>query len=288
MSPRPTVPTPSFGHPALTRPRGETAELLRERIRLGQELQARTIQTADDVGAYGADSTKWMEYNYELLKSMFKSDGIANEYMSYIPRFAILRDDRINLRNSRKKTQMQVTKLSSILERLELYPEPSSDSQRGEILAPVLVASKVFVVHGHDEGALQAVARFLERIDLQAIVLREQPDQGRAVIEKFEACAREVGFAVVLLTPDDVGGAVSVPEQSARARQNVIFALGYFAGALGRGRTCLLCKGDVEIPSDLFGVIYTDFDHPAEGWKIKLRRELRAAGLQFDADRVLA
>jgi predicted nucleotide-binding protein len=77
-------------------------------------------------------------------------------------------------------------------------------------------------------------------------------------------------------------------EQAARARQNVIFELGYFVGSLGSGRACLLRKGDVEIPSDLFGVIYTDFDHPAEGWKVKLARELKAAGFKFDADKVLA
>ena len=135
--------------------------------------------------------------------------------------------------------------------------------------------SKVFVVHGHDEGALQAMARFLEKIGLQTIVLREQPDQGLTTIEKFEASASEVGFAVVLLTPDDLGGAVAAPEQAARARQNVIFELGYFVGRLGRGRACFLRKGEVEIPSDLVGVIYTDMDHPAEGWKVKLARELK-------------
>jgi predicted nucleotide-binding protein len=148
--------------------------------------------------------------------------------------------------------------------------------------------SKVFVVHGHDEGALQAVARFLELIGLKAIVLREQPDQGRTIIEKFEACAREVGFAVILLTPDDLRGTAVATAQAARARQNVIFELGYFVGSLGRGRACLLRKGDVEIPSDLFGVIYSDFDHPGEGWKVKLARELKAAEFEFDSAKVLA
>lgn len=146
-------------------------------------------------------------------------------------------------------------------------------------------SSKVFVVHGHDEAALQTVARFLEQLELEAIVLREQPDQGRTIIEKFEACAREVGFAVVLLTPDDLGSVASAPDQTARARQNVIFELGYFAGKLGRGRACLLRKGNIEIPSDLYGVIYTEFDG-ADGWKINLVREMKAAGLAFDANRM--
>jgi predicted nucleotide-binding protein len=94
----------------------------------------------------------------------------------------------------------------------------------------------------------------------------------------------EVGFAVILLTPDDVGSSIKADTPSARARQNVIFELGYFTGKLGRGRVCLLRKGDVEIPSDLFGVIYTEMD-PTEGWKARLVREMKEAGLDFDASR---
>jgi predicted nucleotide-binding protein len=146
---------------------------------------------------------------------------------------------------------------------------------------------KVFVVHGHDTAALQGVARFLEQLGLEATILSEQPDAGRTIIEKFVDCADEVGFAVVLLTPDDLGGSAGALTQATRARQNVIFELGYFAGKLGRGRTCLLCKGSVEIPSDLYGVIYTELDS-AEGWKRKLARELQAAGFEFDPAQVLA
>lgn len=157
-----------------------------------------------------------------------------------------------------------------------------------EELSPVSTSfnrSKVFIVHGHDEAALQGLARFLEKLGLDAIVLREQANRGRSIIEKFEDHASEVGFAVILLTPDDLGSAVSAPEHNRRARQNVIFELGFFAGKLGRGRVCLLRKGEVEIPSDLYGVIYTDLD-PGEAWKLALVRELKAAKLDFDANKV--
>jgi predicted nucleotide-binding protein len=173
--------------------------------------------------------------------------------------------------------------VKSVTEEIE---EESHNSQT-DLDAPTNSSnmSKVFVVHGHDEGARLAVARFLEKIELEAIILQEQPDQGLTIIEKFEAHARQVGFAVVVLTPDDLGGLASAATQVSRARQNVIFELGYFAGKLGRGRACLLRKGDVEIPSDLYGVIYTDMD-AAEGWKIKLVKEIKAAGLSFDANKV--
>jgi predicted nucleotide-binding protein len=135
---------------------------------------------------------------------------------------------------------------------------PSVDNRvnEAEKVAAALPKSAVFLVHGHDEGVLQAVARFLEQLGLQAIVLREQPDSGRTIIEKFEHYADQVGFAVILLTPDDVAGKADAPGSALRARQNVIFELGFFAGKLGRGRACLLKKGDIEIPSDLYGVIY--------------------------------
>mgnify|MGYP003602234178 FL=1 len=148
----------------------------------------------------------------------------------------------------------------------------------------VVPSNRVFVVHGHDDAALQGLARFLEKLGLEAIILKEQPDQGRTIIEKFEDTSDDIGFAVVLLTPDDLGGSVKADTPNARARQNVIFELGYFAAKLGRGRVCLLRKGHVEIPSDLYGVIYTDMD-PADGWKAKLVGELKAAKLDFDANR---
>lgn len=157
------------------------------------------------------------------------------------------------------------------------------EDPRAVLLMPA--SNKVFIVHGHDEAALQGLARFLEKLSLEVIILREQPDQGQTIIEKFEQSASDVGFAVVLLTPDDVGSAVKGSAQDARARQNVIFELGYLRGKLGRGRICLLRKGDVEIPSDLSGVIYTDMD-AGQGWHNKLVRELRAAGLIFDASRL--
>jgi predicted nucleotide-binding protein len=147
------------------------------------------------------------------------------------------------------------------------------------------VRKKIFVVHGHDEAALQAVARFLERIELEPIVLKEQPDRGLTIIEKFVEYAGHAGFAVILLTPDDLGGAAASETQQERARQNVIFELGFFVGQLGRGHVCLMRKGKVEMPSDLSGVIYKDLDS-GESWKFSLVQELKAAGVTLDANKI--
>ncbi len=141
---------------------------------------------------------------------------------------------------------------------------------------------RVFLVHGHDEAARELVARYLERLELEVIILHEQANSGRTIIEKIEHNA-DVGMAVVLLTPDDVGSKVGgLPEP--RVRQNVLLELGYFMGALGRNRVCALKSGDVEIPTDFAGVVWT----PMSGeWKTALARELKAAGYTVDWNKVM-
>jgi len=128
------------------------------------------------------------------------------------------------------------------------------------------------------------VARFLEKLGLKPVILQEQPNEGRTIIEKFEYHA-DTQFAVALLTPDDAGSLQGDKNNlSPRARQNVIFELGFFIGRLGREGVCALTKGDVEIPSDYAGVVYIPLDD-FDGWKQKLFQELKTTGFQLDADR---
>ena len=149
--------------------------------------------------------------------------------------------------------------LESMLDEIEEYWEeneqPSGLSDSG--VRPPKSTNKIFVIHGHDESARETVARFLDKLELEPIILHEQPNKGRTIIEKFEDYA-DVGFAVVLLTPDDVG---AVKDREAdlrpRARQNVVFEFGYFIGKLGRERVCALVKGDIERPSDSDVILYS-------------------------------
>jgi len=146
---------------------------------------------------------------------------------------------------------------------------------------------KIFLVHGRDERALHEVARFLEKLQQEVIVLREQANAGRTIIEKFETYA-DVGFALVLLTGDDKGGPIDAAETdlNKRARQNVVFEFGYFIGRLGRNRVCALYADGVEIPSDYSGVLYTKLD--ANGaWRLEIAKELKAAGLPVDMNLAL-
>ena len=176
-----------------------------------------------------------------------------------------------------------VTILEGLISRLEEKREDAAPGDASPIpgIAPLAGTRRVFVVHGHDEAAKEAVARFLSKLDLEPVILHEQPNQGRTVIEKSEGHT-DVDFAVVLLTPDDVGQAAgSSGEKKPRARQNFIFELGYFIGRLGRSRVCALHKGNVEILSDYDGVIYVSMDDP-QGWQLLLAREIKAAGIDVD------
>ena len=144
---------------------------------------------------------------------------------------------------------------------------------------------QIFVVHGRDDGTKAMVARVLEQLELEPIILQEQPNQGRTIIEKFEDYA-QVGFAVILCTPDDVGALESAQDNlRPRPRQNVVLEWGFFLGKIGRNRVCALIKGDMEIPSDYAGVIYLPLDD-AGAWQIRLVAELQNAGFPVDANKL--
>ncbi len=178
--------------------------------------------------------------------------------------------------------------LESMIDEIEEYWEEDEESSESSDSRVKIQKNerKVFVIHGQDKSAQERVARFLERLKLKPVILHEQPNEGRTIIEKFEDYG-DVTFAVVLLTPDDMG---ALKEQhrnlKPRARQNVVFEFGYFIGKLGRKRVCALSKGDVERPSDCDGILYVPLDNE-DGWKMQLLRELKAAGFGIDANQVL-
>jgi predicted nucleotide-binding protein len=148
-------------------------------------------------------------------------------------------------------------------------------------------SNHVFLVHGHDEAAIHETARFLESLEQQVTILREQPNSGRTIIEKFVDFS-DVAFAIVLLTGDDRGGKFDdgYDNQKPRARQNVILELGFFLGKLGRKRVCALYQEGVDIPSDYSGVLFVPLDING-AWRLNLARELKAVGLHIDMNKAV-
>ena len=283
----------------LLQPRNRAREAIVSRIELGASIRERTINNPTDLEEARSAESKWQEFNFELLRRLFTTEEYAAGYrnaefgsalvMTYGERpFGQQVDD------FQRDVKSQIQYLESLAERLDLIDEDTSvdsaPSSQPKLQQRAAKASRrVFIVHGRDEEVKAVVARFVERCGLDTVILHEQADQGRTLIEKFEDHS-DVAFAIVLLTPDDVGALKpAVDEQPAlqgRARQNVILELGFFLGVLGRKKVVALKKGDLELPSDYAGVIYTPYD-AGEGWKLHIARELKAAGLDVDMDAIL-
>ncbi|WP_194290979.1 TIR domain-containing protein [Nocardia aurantia] len=177
----------------------------------------------------------------------------------------------------RKDFKRYIRKLTETQEQLPLFDElpEASKTVPSKTIPSAVGGYQVFIVHGHDELAKESVARFLhDLLGRPPVILHEQADLGRTIIEKFEAHAAQAAAAIVLLTADDKGAAKDAVDLNARARQNVILELGFFIGTLGRARTIILHDPGVELPSDLLGVIYIRRD-PERNWRSRVAKELR-------------
>lgn len=251
------------------------------------------IQRADDLLSMSSltDCTeqvsKWYSYTLLLLKKLFSNEEYSSEFHSARVQVVInRRQDSADLLKRLKGTLgKRKRKLESFIERLPLLDEPSIQAVFEKKSAVTLDNKSVFIVHGHHGEAKQEVARFLERLGLNAVILHEQASASKTIIEKIEAHTN-VGYGVVLYTDCDVGSTKSVPEKlKPRARQNVVFEHGFLMGKLGRGKVAALVKGNIEIPNDISGVVYIGMND--ESWKNALVKELMAADIEVDVAMLL-
>ena len=143
---------------------------------------------------------------------------------------------------------------------------------------------KVFIVHGHDEVLRLNVENFIRKVGLEPIVLQDQANGGNTIIEKIEEYS-DVDYAVILYSQCDEGRKQGEVQLNPRARQNVVFEHGYFIAKLGRKKVAAMVEPDIEIQNDIQGVVYiaTDTD-----WRSQLLKELKKAGVTFDANQLYA
>lgn len=146
--------------------------------------------------------------------------------------------------------------------------------------------NKVFIVHGHDGEAKERTARFIERLGFEAVILHELASRGMTIIEKIENSSNDVGFGIVLYTPDDMGNVKVEAEKGElkfRARQNVVFEHGFLIGKIGRKNVTPLVEGAIELPNDISGIVYINDND----WQLDIAKEMKAAGYNIDFNKLV-
>lgn len=304
----------------LTMPSEKLISLLEKQIEAGRKLLQIPVQQIysggySDYGFGGYRSTgpkydetqfnafktafqQWKDFTSEIFKQAF--DIPNNEYQYGFVRRGqamIITGNEDWMKEDHDEINDKISYIETFIQKIPLLPSAVEDNLPKKDEPEKVDKKKVFIVHGHNDALKTKVARVVEQMGLKAIILHEQEDYGKTVIEKFEENAEDVGFAIILLTADDraVSHADLKKEDKEkdykaiyrnRARQNVIFEMGFFVGKLGRAHVFELQEEGIEEPSDLKGIIYTPVDEE-DMWRFKLAKRLKAVGYEVNTDVLL-
>lgn len=248
--------------------------------------------------AFKTEFHQWQDYTAEIFKQAF--DVPNNEYHSgFVSRgqTMIITGKEDWMKEYHDEINVKISYIKTFIQKIPLLPLALEDEAPVKEGNGKIDKKKVFIVHGHNDALKTKVARVVEQMGLKAIILHEQDDYGQTVIEKFEENAEDIGFAIILLTADDLAVSHADLEKENkekdykviyrnRARQNVIFEMGFFVGKLDRAHVFELQEDGIEEPSDLKGIIYTPVDKE-DMWRFKLAKRLKAVGYEVNTDVLL-
>ena len=241
----------------------------------------------DEKNSFLADYKKWDSYNSELISRSFDDNDSPQSYYRVYGRTGdptrLFGEDII--KEAKQQINEKVVCLESIMGQLPLIPQTAPNDNNDRSVKVNMGNKDVFIVHGHDSGLKNEVARFITDMGYNPIILHEQPNTGKTIIEKIEAFTN-VCYAIVLYTPCDKGASKDCPNVQPRARQNVVFEHGYLIGKLGRERVCALIKEEVEKPGDVDGVVYVSYDGRG-AWKKDIAKEFNTLGMHFNPNALL-
>lgn len=229
---------------------------------------------------------KWTSYNSELLKQSF--DNPNNEYCQQYEgsgmRLMFLGHVDL-IKNYKDELDKKINYIENLIEKIPLLPSIEEEVPKKEIMKDK--SKNVFIVHGHDTFIRTQAELFVREIDFNPIVLFKQVNQGATIIEKIERESKDIAFSIVLYTSCDLGNDKEKVSETLnpRARQNVVFEHGYMCALLGRQKVCALVEQGVEIPGDLSGVVYIEYDEKG-AWKVSIAKEMQAAGLDVDLNKL--
>jgi hypothetical protein len=225
--------------------------------------QAKQVRSEGQYEEWKLTKSRWTSFTEEVLLLIYRTPEQAKEFTQcFVHMIYSISEWQQYLQDDYKDVGGSVNVLMSLQERLELVSEPSGLPRTTEPEPAATTESTgkpvIFLVHGRDQGKREEVARFLEKsgdYKYDVVILDEQATGGLTLIEKFEQHAANAKYAVVLVTGDDVGG-LKGGELQPRARQNVVFELGFFFSKLTRHKVAVLYEADVEKPTDVDGVGY--------------------------------
>lgn len=233
-------------------------------------------------------------FNYKNFAHMSKHGypaAFRNEYTAWTLKVESIIDE-LTKKDSIEKKRLEEAKKITVVEYGEEKYLQYHSAYMGTLISTIDILSfnadyytvnenklinndRIFIVHGQDDDLKHTTEIFIREIGLEPIVLHRQLDKGQTIIEKFENNS-DVGYAIVLLTPDDI--CINNGNQEYRARQNVVYELGYFTGKLGRERVCCIYKENVILPTDISGVVYKKITKDITEKGYELIKELKALG----------
>jgi predicted nucleotide-binding protein len=116
---------------------------------------------------------------------------------------------------------------------------------------------QVFIVHGHNDKIREELEKFLDEKGIRSVVIQAKARTGGDLLSTIEDQINSCMAGFILLTPDDEGRLYKYGEQTRlRPRQNVIFEAGFLTALFRKTRrVCFVKEGELEIPSDLNGLL---------------------------------
>ncbi len=147
------------------------------------------------------------------------------------------------------------------------------------------IFNNVFVVYGHNVQMKNSVNNYILKLGLRSVDLFENSSGGiQSIFDALIDCANAIECAIVLLSADDVAIDEENNQRYYRARQNVIFEMGFFAGVLGKNKVIVLYEKHehFEFPSDINGVYYIEYNKGSK-WKRELYENLQKIGFDISA-----
>lgn len=274
------------GLPMLTISKSRLLSLFEESIRCGKGFINKAVYSPEGYEILLNDYNIWNNNNLDLLRDSF-SVSLNDYYEGYkeVGEISDLFDSPVEFIYKETKLKNKISSkcknLESLINKLELR-EDLIMAKKESVNCSSFDKTKVFIVHGHDDLAKTEVARFVEKLGFDAIILHEQASRSKTIIEKIEEYSN-VGFGIVIYTACDEGKAKGEDNLKDRARQNVVLEHGFLMGKLGRRNVCTLVKETVETPNDISGVVYTPM---VNGWEMSVAKEMDSAGYDVNFNKL--